>query len=226
MVRLDRIGWHAGTREPSNRPNPRPALPERGVHLAPRHGRRRGAAGDPDRRAADSTYDAHPRPRHRTGARPAARRGHHRRPQRHLATRYCAGVDQHGRNTYNVLDVTLSPTPSRRSNPCTPEPALLHHFGLRGVRHRLHRGSATAPMRYRLTGTARVRAGHIIALPDRARGQQQAFKTTGGVHAAALVNRTASWITSGRMSAGTTPSTRSSAPRCWPTSCRSPAGRC
>jgi FdhD protein len=34
-----------------------------------------------------------------------------------LAARYCAGTDDEGRNTYNVLDVTLRPPP--RSRPGT-----------------------------------------------------------------------------------------------------------
>jgi len=43
-------------------------------------------------------------------------------------------------------------------------------------------------MRYRLTDLPAFAPATIIALPDRLRARQQAFKTTGGVHAAALVN--------------------------------------
>ena len=83
--------------EPRNRQNPRPALSGWRVCLAPRHGRRRGAAGDQDRRNVDLDHHADPRSRHRAGARPAAWRGHHRRPAGRHRRPVCSGWTPPGR---------------------------------------------------------------------------------------------------------------------------------
>jgi len=118
--------------------------------------------------------------------------------------RYCDGVDDQGRNTYNVLDVTLSstalspagltptgtsPTGLSPNEPSTPIPArsfmttsacgVCGTASIEGLQRR---------MRYRLTDLPAFAPATIIALPDRLRARQQSFKTTGGVHAAALVN--------------------------------------
>jgi len=149
--------------------------------------------------------------------------------------RYCDGVDEQGRNTYNVLDVTLSSTalsptalsptapsptalsptapsstalsPTALSPTARPAAALpltdLSAPGTRpaGIPARSFLttsacgvcGTASIEglqrrMRYRLTDLPAFAPATIIALPDRLRSRQQAFKTTGGVHAAALVN--------------------------------------
>ncbi len=168
--------------------------------------------------------------------------------------RYCDGVDEQGRNTYNVLDVTLSSTvlspgglpPGGLSpgglSPGGLPPAGLPPAGLLAPGLSAPGVSATAlsspglspadpspaghspagpspngpptpiaarsfmttsacgvcgtasieglqrRMRYRLTDLPAIAPATIIALPDRLRARQQAFKTTGGVHAAALVN--------------------------------------
>jgi FdhD protein len=111
--------------------------------------------------------------------------------------RYCDGVDEQGRNTYNVLDVTLSPTATSptaasptattassavipaRSFTTTSACGVCGTASIEGLQRR---------MRYRLTDLPAFAPTTIIALPDRLRARQQAFRTTGGVHAAALVN--------------------------------------
>ena len=111
--------------------------------------------------------------------------------------RYCDGVDEQGRNTYNVLDVTLAPTATSpiatlptataassavipaRSFTTTSACGVCGTASIEGLQRR---------MRYRLTDLPAFAPATIIALPDRLRARQQAFKTTGGVHAAALVN--------------------------------------
>ncbi len=124
--------------------------------------------------------------------------------------RYCDGVDENGRNTYNVLDVTLSSTAP--SSPALSSPALSPNglpltdlssagtpSGVIPARSFLTTsacgvcGTASIEglqrrMRYRLTDLPAFAPATIIALPDRLRARQRAFKTTGGVHAAALVN--------------------------------------
>ena len=98
--------------------------------------------------------------------------------------RYCDGVDEQGRNTYNVLDVTVSPTVTPPAIPArafttTSACGVCGTASIEGLQRR---------MRYRLTDLPAFAPATIIALPDRLSARQQAFKTTGGVHAAALVN--------------------------------------
>ena len=110
--------------------------------------------------------------------------------------RYCDGVDEQGRNTYNVLDVTLSSTaptslaPTSLA-PTSPAPIPARSFlttSACGVCGTASIDGLQRRMRYRLTDLPAFAPATIIALPDRLRARQQAFKTTGGVHAAALVN--------------------------------------
>jgi FdhD protein len=100
------------------------------------------------------------------------------------AIRYCAGATDDGRNTYNVLDVTLAPGVP------TPDPSLERNFymtsscGLCGkssidaVRTR----SAYPVAHDRLSVTPEF----LVALPERLRAGQDVFEKTGGLHAAAL----------------------------------------
>lgn len=99
--------------------------------------------------------------------------------------RYCDGIDADGRNTYNVLDVTLSPAGSTSATVPTRAVTTTSACGVCGTAsiEGLQRRT-----RYRLTDLPAFAPATIIALPDRLRARQQAFKSTGGVHAAALVN--------------------------------------
>jgi len=105
--------------------------------------------------------------------------------------RYCDGVDEQGRNTYNVLDVTLSSTAPTSLAPTSLAPIPARSFmttSACGVCGTASIEGLQRRMRYRLTDLPAFAPATIIALPDRLRARQQAFKTTGGVHAAALVN--------------------------------------
>ena len=105
--------------------------------------------------------------------------------------RYCDGVDEQGRNTYNVLDVTLSSTAPTSLAPTSLAPIPARAFlttSACGVCGTASIDGLQRRMRYRLTDLPAFAPATIVALPDRLRARQQAFKTTGGVHAAALVN--------------------------------------
>ena len=85
--------------------------------------------------------------------------------------RYCAGVDDQGVNTYNVLDVALSPDLS----PPVPAPEVCGRPALDAVRR---------PTRYPPAGdTATVDTTTLAGLPDLLRARQRG---TGGLHAAGL----------------------------------------
>jgi FdhD protein len=101
-----------------------------------------------------------------------------------IAARYCAGTDDDGANTYNVLDVALAP------GVAAPDPGLERNFfissscGLCGkasidaVRTRSVYPVAADPVR--------VTEEFLVDLPDRLRYAQQVFDKTGGLHAAGV----------------------------------------
>ncbi|OPC81276.1 sulfurtransferase FdhD [Embleya scabrispora] len=100
------------------------------------------------------------------------------------AMRYCAGTDDEGRNTYNVVDAALAP------HVPAPDPGLMRGVwtssacgicgstGIEGLR-RMSRFDVRAD-------EVRVDAEVLYALPDRLRAAQKVFASTGGLHAAGL----------------------------------------
>ncbi|NHC45228.1 formate dehydrogenase accessory sulfurtransferase FdhD [Motilibacter aurantiacus] len=107
-----------------------------------------------------------------------------RRPEDVLAARYCAGTDDTGANTYNVLDVALAPhvpppdASLERSTYTTSSCGVCGKASLDAVR------VATT---YDIAGDrVTVDADVLAGLPDELRRAQQAFDRTGGVHAAGL----------------------------------------
>jgi FdhD protein len=100
------------------------------------------------------------------------------------AIRYCAGVNEEGENTFNVLDVTLA------TGVAAPDPSLERNFymtsscGLCGkasidaVRTASHHVNPHDPLV--------IDAALLASLPDRLRAGQDVFDKTGGLHAAAL----------------------------------------
>jgi FdhD protein len=104
------------------------------------------------------------------------------------AIRYCAGATEDGSNTYNVLDVSLSPgTPP-------PDPSVERNFyttsscGLCGKASLdAVRTSATWSVR---EDPLRLDPVLLSALPERLRAAQRVFDTTGGLHAAGLFDAT------------------------------------
>lgn len=97
-----------------------------------------------------------------------------------LAARYCAGTDDEGRNTYNVLDVTLR-APARvkaRNFLTTSACGLCGKSALDEVRTRTRYPlPAPAPM---------IGVDALAAMPDTLRAEQSVFDATGGLHAAGL----------------------------------------
>ncbi|MEU2043219.1 formate dehydrogenase accessory sulfurtransferase FdhD [Nocardia niwae] len=97
-----------------------------------------------------------------------------------VAARYCAGTDDEGRNTYNVLDLTLrTSVPVRtRSFLTTGACGLCGKTALDEVRTRT---------RFPLSpGGPAVDTRVLAALPDSLRDRQSVFDATGGLHAAGL----------------------------------------
>ncbi|WP_067721588.1 formate dehydrogenase accessory sulfurtransferase FdhD [Nocardia yamanashiensis] len=97
-----------------------------------------------------------------------------------VTARYCAGTDENGQNTYNVLDVQLrKPVEIAPRNFLTNSACgLCGKTALDEVRTRI---------RYPLpTEGLRVDLDVLAKLPTELRSRQQVFDATGGLHAAAL----------------------------------------
>lgn len=98
--------------------------------------------------------------------------------------RYCDGVDDEGRNTYNVLDVALAPgVPApdagvERNFYTTSSCGICGKATLEAVRMRSRFDTGSADFT--------VDQEVLAALPDALRAQQRVFDATGGLHAAAL----------------------------------------
>ncbi|MVU76164.1 formate dehydrogenase accessory sulfurtransferase FdhD [Nocardia sp. ET3-3] len=97
-----------------------------------------------------------------------------------VSARYCAGTDENGQNTYNVLDVQL-----RTPVPVTPRPFLTNSAcGLCG---KTALDEVATRIRHPLPAdTPRVEIDTLAKLPDELRSRQQVFDATGGLHAAGL----------------------------------------
>ncbi|GAA4416441.1 formate dehydrogenase accessory sulfurtransferase FdhD [Actinokineospora soli] len=102
--------------------------------------------------------------------------------------RYCDGVDESGRNTYNVLDVALAPgvaAPSvgvERNFYTTSSCGVCGKAALDAVKLRTRYSPAA-------DGVA-VPASVLTRLPDALRAAQKVFDATGGLHAAGLFTAT------------------------------------
>ncbi|MFE6691858.1 formate dehydrogenase accessory sulfurtransferase FdhD [Streptomyces sp. NPDC057743] len=98
--------------------------------------------------------------------------------------RYCAGATADGGNTYNTVDVALSP------GVAAPDASLERNFyttsscGLCG-KASLDAVRTTAP--WSVSGdTLRISPAALAVLPDQLRAAQRVFDRTGGLHAAGL----------------------------------------
>jgi FdhD protein len=102
--------------------------------------------------------------------------------------RYCDSTDADGRNTYNVLDLTLAagvpaPTPGVERNFYTSSSCgICGKASLDAVRTSTRFPPAADPLR--------IPAATLTGLPDALRATQRVFDSTGGLHAAALFTRT------------------------------------
>jgi FdhD protein len=94
--------------------------------------------------------------------------------------RYCEGVDDEGRNTYNVVDVDLADgvEPPDRNFYTSSSCGVCGKASIEAIRTRT---------RYDVAGDGlRLPLATLLALPDRLRAAQQVFDKTGGLHAAGL----------------------------------------
>ncbi|MCV2490511.1 formate dehydrogenase accessory sulfurtransferase FdhD [Geodermatophilus sp. YIM 151500] len=98
--------------------------------------------------------------------------------------RYCEGVDDEGRNTYNVVDVDLADGVE------PPDTALDRNFYTSsscGVCGKASIDAIRTKTRHDVAADAvRLPLSVLLALPDRLRAAQQVFDRTGGLHAAGL----------------------------------------
>lgn len=98
--------------------------------------------------------------------------------------RYCDGVDDEGRQTYNVLDVALA------DGVPPPDPGVERNFFTTSSCGVCGKGALEAVrVRTRCSPAGdgvRVAPSVLSALPDTLRAAQRVFDTTGGLHAAGL----------------------------------------
>ncbi|MDH6580089.1 formate dehydrogenase accessory sulfurtransferase FdhD [Kitasatospora sp. MAP5-34] len=99
------------------------------------------------------------------------------------ALRYCAGTDEDGANTYNVVDATLRgggalPLSTHRNLLTTSACGLCGRDTVEAVRTHVRWPVAADPLR--------VSPELLYGLPDRLRAAQRTFESTGGLHAAGL----------------------------------------
>ncbi|MDP3209160.1 MAG: formate dehydrogenase accessory sulfurtransferase FdhD, partial [Rhodoglobus sp.] len=100
------------------------------------------------------------------------------------AIRYCADGAAAGENTFNVLDVTLSPGVS------LPDPSIERNFYMTSSCGLCGKASIDAVRTLSTHPVAddpvAVSDAFLVDLPDRLRSGQEVFGMTGGLHAAAL----------------------------------------
>jgi FdhD protein len=98
--------------------------------------------------------------------------------------RYCAGVNDDGQNTYNVVDVSLAP------GVAAPDPSLERSFYTTsscGLCGKASIDAVRTQSAYDVRDDAlRIDAELLSTLPARLRSGQEMFEKTGGLHAAAL----------------------------------------
>ncbi|WP_336081312.1 formate dehydrogenase accessory sulfurtransferase FdhD [Nocardia sp. SSK8] len=97
-----------------------------------------------------------------------------------VTARYCAGTDEQGRNTYNVLDLRLR----------TPVPIHTRNFlttGACGLCGKSALDEVRTHSRFPIPhDTEKVDTAVLAGLPARLRAGQKLFDVTGGLHAAGL----------------------------------------
>lgn len=98
--------------------------------------------------------------------------------------RYCDGVDEQGRNTYNVLDVALA---AGVGPPAAGVERNFYTTSSCGVCGKASLDAVRLNSRHSPAGDrVEVSTATLIGLPDRLREAQRVFDSTGGLHAAGL----------------------------------------
>ncbi|SDP48629.1 FdhD protein [Nakamurella panacisegetis] len=102
-----------------------------------------------------------------------------------VAMRYCDGVDEQGRNTYNVLDVQLAgpvPVAARSGARAFVTSSACGVCGSASI------DQLKLRTRHALPATLHFDPDVLCAAPDQLRSHQKAFAGTGGIHGAALLS--------------------------------------
>ena len=101
------------------------------------------------------------------------------------AMRYCDGVDDKGRNTYNVLDVQLADRSAVAELPAARSFVTNSSCGVCG---KASIEALQLRTRFALADGPAFDPAVITAAPAELRAQQRAFSLTGGIHGAALLS--------------------------------------
>ncbi|PQZ88153.1 sulfurtransferase FdhD [Arthrobacter sp. MYb227] len=106
------------------------------------------------------------------------------RPEHLVSMRYCAGTDENGMQTFNVIEVQLgfgaqTPDLSQARNVVTSSACGI--CGTNSIDEVRKKSAFTLP-----PDTGRVELEVLLAMPERLRVAQHLFERTGGVHAAGL----------------------------------------
>ena len=102
-----------------------------------------------------------------------------------VLARYCAGTGADGLNTYNVLDVSL--TPERARPAAEPVRQVVTGSGC-GICGATSIEQVLSGRRHPVTRTAVVPWRHVLDAPVRLRERQHNFSRTGGLHGAGLID--------------------------------------
>ena len=97
--------------------------------------------------------------------------------------RYCAGTDEAGNQTYNVIDADLDPALAALALRDRRQVLTTSACGICGTTSIDDVEKSLPPRRAEQLG---ISAETLLGLPDRLRNGQQLFEKTGGVHAAGL----------------------------------------
>lgn len=103
-----------------------------------------------------------------------------------VTVRYCRGTDADGNNTYNVLDVMLAPGVELPAIDITRNFYTTSSCGVCG-KASLEAVRLTS-MYFPGDDRCTVAATTLTAMPDQLRSAQKVFKSTGGLHGAALLH--------------------------------------
>ena len=105
-------------------------------------------------------------------------------PEHLVSLRYCAGTDEAGNQTYNVIEVQLGPGAKHPDLLAARNVVTSSACGICGTNSidEVRKKAAFAPA----LDAGQVELETLLGLPDTLRESQQLFSATGGVHAAGL----------------------------------------